>query len=157
MRVIIAAAGTGGHINPGIAIANKIMKEEKNSEVLFVGTSRGIEKDLVPRAGYKLETIEAYGFSKKINKDNIKKMIKTVKSVKVAENIIKKFKPDIVIGTGGYICGPVLTAANKLKIPTMLHESNSFPGLAVKMLSKKVNTIMLGLKKQKNFFQKQKI
>ena len=156
MRVIIAAAGTGGHINPGIAIANKIMKEEKNSEVLFVGTSRGIEKDLVPRAGYKLETIEAYGFSKKISKDNIKKMIKTVKSVKVAENIIKKFKPDIVIGTGGYICGPVLTAANKLKIPTMLHESNSFPGLAVKMLSKKVNTIMLGFKEAKEFLPKAK-
>ena len=71
MKVIIAAAGTGGHINPGIAIANKIMKEEKNSEILFVGTSRGIEKDLIPRAGYKLETIEAYGFSKKLNKDNI--------------------------------------------------------------------------------------
>lgn len=156
MKVIIAAAGTGGHINPGIAIANKIMKEEKNSEVLFVGTSRGIEKDLVPRAGYKLETIEAYGFSKKISKDNIKKMIKTVKSVKVAENIIKKFKPDIVIGTGGYICGPVLTAANKLKIPTMLHESNSFPGLAVKMLSKKVNTIMLGFKEAKEFLPKAK-
>ena len=156
MRVIIAAAGTGGHINPGIAIANKIMQEEKNSEILFVGTSRGIEKDLVPRAGYKLETIEAYGFSKKISKDNIKKMIKTVKSVKVAENIIKKFKPDIVIGTGGYICGPVLTAANKLKIPTMLHESNSFPGLAVKMLSKKVNTIMLGFKEAKEFLPKAK-
>lgn len=156
MRVIIAAAGTGGHINPGIAIANKIMQEEKNSEILFVGTSRGIEKDLVPRAGYKLETVEAYGLSKKINKDNIKKMIKTVKSVKVAEKIIKKFKPDIVIGTGGYICGPVITAANKLKIPTMLHESNSFPGLAVKMLSKKVDTIMLGFKEAKEFLPKAK-
>lgn len=156
MRVIIAAAGTGGHINPGIAIANKVMQEEKNSEVLFVGTSRGIEKDLVPRAGYKLETVEAYGFSKKINKDNIKKMIKTVKSVKVAEKIIKRFKPDIVIGTGGYICGPVITAAQKLKIPTMLHESNSFPGLAVKMLSKKVDTIMLGFKEAKEFLPKAK-
>lgn len=156
MRVIIAAAGTGGHINPGIAIANKIMQEEKNSEILFIGTSRGIEKDLVPRAGYKLETLEAYGLSKKISKDNIKKIIKTVKSIKVAEKIIKKFKPDIVIGTGGYICGPVITAANKLKIPTMLHESNSFPGLAVKMLSKKVDTIMLGFKEAKEFLPKAK-
>ena len=156
MRVIIAAAGTGGHINPGIAIANKIMQEEKNSEILFIGTSRGIEKDLVPRAGYKLETLEAYGLSKKISKDNIKRIIKTVKSIKVAEKIIKKFKPDIVIGTGGYICGPVITAANKLKIPTMLHESNSFPGLAVKMLSKKVDTIMLGFKEAKEFLPKAK-
>ena len=156
MRVIIAAAGTGGHINPGIAIANKIMQEEKSSEILFIGTSRGIEKDLVPRAGYKLETLEAYGLSKKISKDNIKRIIKTVKSIKVAEKIIKKFKPDIVIGTGGYICGPVITAANKLKIPTMLHESNSFPGLAVKMLSKKVDTIMLGFKEAKEFLPKAK-
>ena len=121
MKVIIAAAGTGGHINPGIAIANKIMKEEPNSKIVFVGTNRGIEKDLVPRAGYELETIEAYGFSKKISRENIRSTLKTLESYGKAEKIVKKFKPDIVIGTGGYICGPVLTAAQKLKIPTMLH------------------------------------
>ena len=76
MRVIIAAAGTAGHINPGLAIANKIKKEEKNSEIMFIGTTRGLENDLVPRAGYKLKTIDAYGLSKKLTIDNIKKMMK---------------------------------------------------------------------------------
>lgn len=154
MKVIIAAAGTGGHINPGIAIANKIMKEEPNSKIVFVGTNRGIEKDLVPRAGYELETIEAYGFSKKISRENIRRTLKTLESYGKAEKIVKKFKPDIVIGTGGYICGPVLTAAQKLKIPTMLHESNSFPGLAVKMLARKTNTILLGFKEAREFLPK---
>lgn len=149
MRVIIAAAGTGGHINPGIAIANKIEKEEAGSEIIFIGTDRGIEKDLVPRAGYKLKSIEAYGLSKKITINNIKKTIKTIKSVKKAKEIIEEFKPDIVIGTGGYICGPVLTAARKCNIPTVLHESNSFPGLAVKMLAKKTDAVFVGLEKAK--------
>lgn len=127
MRVVIACAGTGGHINPGIAIANKIKEEEKTSEILFIGTNRGLETDLVPRSGYDLKTIEAYGLSKKINIDNLRKMVKTLRGLSQAKKIIKEFKPDVVIGTGGYICGAVITAAHKLKIPTMLHESNSFP------------------------------
>ena len=141
MRVIIAAAGTAGHINPGLAIANKIKKEEKDSKIIFIGTTRGLENDLVPRAGYELKTIDAYGLSKKITIENMKKMMKTLKGFKEAKKIIQEFKPDIVIGTGGYICGATIWEANKLKIPTMLHESNAFPGKAVKMLAKKTNTI----------------
>lgn len=156
MKVIIAAAGTGGHINPGIAIANKIEQEEKESEIIFIGTNRGIEKDLVPRAGYKLETIEAYGFSKKITLTNLKNMLKTVQAVKKAKQIIEDFKPDVVIGTGGYICGPVLKAAQKLEIPTALHESNSFPGLAVKMLEKNTDVILVGLEEAKEKLNKAK-
>ena len=144
MKAIIAAAGTGGHINPGIAIANKIKEEDKNSEIIFIGTNRGLEKDLVPRAGYKLITIEAYGISRKISLKNIKNITKTFKSVGKTKKLMKEFKPDIVIGTGGYICGPVMMAAHSLKIPTMLHESNAFPGIAVKMFSKKVNTVLVG-------------
>ena len=143
MRVIIAAAGTAGHINPGLAIANKIKKEEKNSEIMFIGTTRGLENDLVPRAGYKLKTIDAYGLSKKLTIDNIKKMMKTLKGYNEAKNIIKEFSPDIVIGTGGYICGATILAASNLKIPTMLHESNSFPGKAIKMLANKTDTILV--------------
>ena len=144
MKVIIAAAQTGGHINPGIAIANKIKKENKNARIMFIGTTRGIENDLVPRAGFELKTIEAYGINRKISAQNIKNMFKTIKGLGEAKRIVKEFKPDIVIGTGGFICGPVLMAAKKYKTPTILHESNAFPGIAVKILSKKVDTIMLG-------------
>ena len=143
MRVIIAAAGTGGHINPGLAIANKIKKEEKDSKIIFIGTTRGLENDLVPRAGYELKTIDAYGLSKKISIENIKKMYKTLKGYGEARKIIKEFKPDIVIGTGGYICGATISAAHSLKIPTLLHESNAFPGKAVKMLANKTDTILV--------------
>ena len=138
MRVIIAAAGTGGHVNPGIAIANIIKDKEPNSEILFIGTRRGIENDLVPRAGYKLEHIEAYGLTKNIIKD-----IKTCFGFFQAKKIINRFKPDIVIGAGGYICGPVILAAHTKKIPTVLHESNAFPGKAVKMLAKYTDKIMI--------------
>lgn len=144
MKVIIAAAGTGGHINPGIAIANKIKEKDNSSEIMFIGTNRGLEKDLVPRAGYKLQTIDAHGITRKITLENIKNITKTLKSVGVAKKIIKDFKPDLVIGTGGYICGPVIHAANRLKIPTILHESNAFPGIAVKMFAKKVNAVLVG-------------
>ena len=156
MRVIIAAAGTGGHINPGIAIANKIKKENPNSEIIFIGTDRGLENDLVPRAGYGLKTIDAYGFSKEISISNFRKMIKTAKGFKQAKKIIQEFKPDIVIGTGGYICGAVITEAHKCKIPTILHESNAYPGLAIKMLSKKVDTILVGFEDAKNRLPKAK-
>ena len=143
MKVIIAAAGTAGHINPGIAIANKIKEEQKDSKIIFIGTTRGLENDLVPRAGYELKTIDAYGLSKKISIENMKKMYKTYKGLGEAKKIIKEFKPDIVIGTGGYICGATISAAYSLKIPTLLHESNAFPGKAIKMLSRKTDTILV--------------
>ena len=143
MKVVIAAAGTAGHINPGLAIAKKIQEEQKDSKIIFIGTTRGLENDLVPRAGYELKTIDAYGLSKKISIDNIKKMIKTLKGFGEAKKILKEINPDVVIGTGGYICGATISAAHKLKIPTVLHESNAFPGKAVKMLAKKTDTILV--------------
>lgn len=154
---MIAAAGTAGHINPGLAIANKIKEEQKDSKIVFIGTTRGLENDLVPRAGYELKTIEAYGLSKKLSIDNLKKMYKTWKGYGEAKKMIKEFQPDVVIGTGGYICGATILAANQLKIPTLLHESNAFPGKAVKFLAKKTDTILVSfqdaiprIKKAKN-------
>ena len=149
MRVLIAAAGTGGHINPAISIANKIMEEEKDSKIAFLGTDRGLENDLVPRAGYELKTIDAYGLSKKISIDNLKKMYKTFIGMREAKKIVKEFKPDIVIGTGGYICGAAVMAAKANKVPVLLHESNSFPGKAVKMASKKADTILVSFEDAK--------
>lgn len=152
MKVIIAAAGTGGHINPGIAIANKIKEKEPDSEIIFIGTERGIENDLVPRAGYKLKTVDAYGISKKISVKTIKNNIKTIKGFSQAKKIIKEFSPDIVIGTGGYICGGAISSAYKLGIPTVIHESNAYPGKATKFLNKKLTKILLGFKDAEKFF-----
>ena len=150
MRVIVAAAGTAGHINPGLAIANKIKEEEPNSEIIFIGTTRGLENDLVPRAGYELKTIEAYGLSKQISMENFKKICATLKATGKARKIIQEFKPDIIVGAGGYICGPVVWAASKEKIPVVLHESNAFPGKAVKVLSKKANTVLISFEEARS-------
>lgn len=156
MKAIIAAAGTGGHINPGIAIANEIMKNEPNSKIIFVGTPRGLENDLVPRAGYELKQIEAYGISRKINIENIRKTIKTIKSIEEAKKIIKEFKPDVVIGMGGYISVAVGEAAKKLKVPIVLHESNAYPGVSIKILSKHAKVVCVGFEDAKKRLPKAK-
>lgn len=150
MRVIISAAGTGGHINPGIAIANKIMEHEPDSKIVFFGTDRGLENDLVPRAGYELRRIEAYGIQPKLSFKNFKQIIRTINSKRDVKKFIDEFKPDVVIGTGGYICGPVFAAANSRKIPTFLHESNAYPGRAVKMFAKKAKKVFVGFEEAKN-------
>ena len=156
MKVVIAAAGTGGHINPGIAIANKIMKEEPNSKIIFIGTKRGLETNLVPRAGYELKTIDSYGISRELSLKNVKRLAKTIHSITEAKNILKSFKPDLVIGTGGYICISVCTAAKRLKIPYIIHESNVLPGVATKMLSKNAEKILVGFEEAKNRLPKAK-
>ena len=153
MRVMIAAAGTGGHINPGIAIANKIKEKEKDSEIVFIGTTRGIENDLVPRAGYELKTVDAYGISKKISLKTISNNIKTIKGFGQAKKIVKEFNPDIVIGTGGYICGGAISAAHKLGIPTVIHESNAYPGKATKFLFKKLDKVLLGFEDAQKYVE----
>lgn len=144
MKVVIAAAGTGGHINPGLAIANEIMKNEPDSKVIFIGTPRGLENDLVPKAGYDLRTIDAYGFSRKLSISNLVKMHKNYKAVRDAYKILKEFRPDLVIGTGGYICIPVCAEAYRLKIPIIMHESNAYPGVSTKMISKVAEAVFVG-------------
>lgn len=149
MRVIVSAAGTGGHINPAIAIANKIREKEPDSEIIFIGTNRGLENDLVPRAGFKLKRIEAYGLKKEISINNLKHIFRTIRSTKEVKKIIDEFKPDLVVGTGGYICGPVFAAATSKKIPAVLHESNAYPGKAVKMFAKEVDCVLVGFEEAK--------
>lgn len=156
MRVIVAAAGTAGHINPGLAIANKIKEKETNSEIIFIGTTRGLENDLVPRAGYKLKTIEAYGLSKEISISNMKKIYATLKATGKARKIIQEFKPDVIVGAGGYICGPVVWAAKKEKVPVILHESNAFPGKAVKTLAKNAETVLISFEEARKRIPKAK-
>ena len=153
MKVIIAAAGTGGHINPGIAIANKIEEMNKGSDIRFIATGKKLEEDLISKAGYKSYAINAYGFSKSLSPSNIKRMFKTLRGFSQAKKILKEFKPDVVIGTGGYICGAVIHSAHKLGIPTLLHESNAYPGLAIRLLKKDTDTIMVGIEEAKNHIE----
>lgn len=141
MKILIAGGGTGGHINPAIAIANAACERYENCQVLFAGTKRGLEKELVPQAGYNIEFIEAEGLRRKISAANIKALYKTAKGYIKAGRIIKKFRPDAVIGTGGYVSGPVVLAAAKAKIPTLIHEQNALAGITSRLLSGYVDGI----------------
>ena len=156
MRAIIAAAGTGGHINPGLAIANKIMEEDKDSEVIFIGTDDGLEVDLVPRSGYELKTVDACGIERSFELENFRRLKRNFKSMKISRQIIRDFKPDVVIGTGGYITWVVGKAAIKEKIPFFMHESNAYPGAAVKLLQKKANKVFVGFEEAKDRLPKAK-
>lgn len=144
MRAIIACAGTGGHINPGLAIANYIMKESSENKILFIGTFAGLENELVSKAGFEIKNIRAGRLIRKISIKNIKNMKNAFLGIKDARNIIQKFNPDIVIGTGGYVSFPVMKAAIREKIPYVLHESNAFPGLAVRIAALKAAKVLTG-------------
>lgn len=152
MRVLISGGGTGGHINPALAIARMIKEKYSDSVIEYVGTDKGLETKLVPREGYKLHTVKVRGFSRSLNPVNIDAAIKAVTSVWEAKKIIKEFKPDIVIGTGGYVCWPVLKAAAKMKIPTAVHEQNAVVGMTVKMLSKYVDKVMISFQESAKYF-----
>lgn len=142
MRVLLSGGGTGGHVYPAIAIANKIKEEYPDAKILFVGTAKGIESEIVPKYGYELETVTVQGFKRKIDVDNIKRVFKLFKGLEQSRKVVKKFKPDIVIGTGGYVSGPVLFNAAISKVPTVVHEQNSFPGVTNKILAKMVTKVL---------------
>lgn len=149
MRVVFACAGTGGHINPAIAMANLVLKNEVDSKVLFIGTENGLENKLVANAGYEIKHIRTGKILRELTLKNITALINAYKGISDAKKILKDFQPDIVIGTGGYICGPVMKAAKKLKIPYYLHESNAFPGVSVKLLAKDAKCVMIGFEDAK--------
>lgn len=151
MRVIIACAGSGGHINPGIAIANMIKNREPDSAILFVGTKTGLENELVKKAGFEIKNIRAGKLHRRLTAENFKNMYNAVLGISDSKKIIKEFKPDVVIGTGGYICVSVMKAAAALKVPYILHESNVFPGLSVKLNAKHAAKVLLGFEETKKY------
>ena len=157
-KVLIACGGTGGHINPGLAIADIIKQEYPGTEFLFAGTPKGMEAKLVPKAGYKLETIKVAGFQRKISLENIGRNAKAlaylVTSGRRAKQIIEDFRPDIAIGTGGYAAGPVIRKAARMGIPTAIHEQNAYPGVTNKLLSKEVDYVMLTVEEALKFMDK---
>ena len=149
MKVVFACAGTGGHINPAIAMANIIMKNEPDSQVLFIGTETGLENKLVANSGYEIKHIRTGKIIRELTLKNFSQMIHAIQGIGDAKKLLKEFAPDIIIGTGGYICGPVMKAAVKLKIPYYLHESNAFPGVSVKLLAKNAKAVMVGFEDAK--------
>ena len=157
MRIIFACGGTAGHINPALAVAGRIKELMPDSEFLFIGAVGQMESDLVPRAGYRIETVRVRGLSREKTLGgffhNISAAWHLVRSTIKAKRIIKRFKPDVVVGTGGYVCFPVLKAASKLGIPTAVHESNADPGLTTRMLSGIVDTIMLGFEESRKYYK----
>lgn len=155
MRVILSGGGTGGHIYPAIAIGQKIREENPDSEIIYVGIKGGPEEKIAQKNGYEFRSIDAMGLPRKINKRLFKAIFKNLKGFKEAKEIIKDFKPDLVIGTGGYVCAPILYQASKAKIPAIVHESNSYPGMASKFLSKKVDRVLISYKEAAKHFKNQ--
>lgn len=149
MRVLFSGGGTGGHINPALAMADIIKTNIPDAEIAFVGTPKGMENSLVPQAGYKLYHVEVEGIRRSFSPRNVKALYLALTSPSKAKKLIKEFKPDIVIGTGGYVCWPALKAAAELGIPTLLHESNALPGMAVRKLQGVVDLIMTNFESTK--------
>lgn len=157
MRVVVSGGGTGGHIYPALSLIKEIKRNNKEADILYIGTEKGLESDLVRREGIAFETIHITGFKRKITFENLKTVSRFLTGTKRAKQLIKAFKPDVVIGTGGYVCGPVVYAAAKLKIPTVIHEQNSVPGLTNKFLSKYVNKIAICFDEAKEYFPHKKV
>lgn len=153
MRVIMTGGGTGGHIYPAIAIADKIVERSYKAEILFVGTRRGLEGELVPSRGYPIKFIDVQGLDRRNMFKNVKVLAKYLKAKNRAEDIIEEFDPDVVIGTGGYVCGPVVNAAAGMGIRCFIQEQNAFPGLTNKMLEKKVENVFLGFEDAGQYFK----
>lgn len=148
----MSGGGTGGHIYPAIALINYIKTQNPECEFLYIGTEKGLEKTIVEREGIPFEAIEITGFKRKISLDNAKTILRFLKGTSRCKKLIKNFKPDAVLGTGGYVCGPVVYAASKLKVPTVIHEQNSVPGLTNKFLSRYVDKIALSFEQAKDYF-----
>mgnify|MGYP002629142839 CR=1 FL=1 len=156
-RAIISGGGTGGHIFPAIAIANRIKLENPDAEILFIGAEGKMEMEKVPAAGYKIEGLWISGFQRRLTIKNLMLPFKIIGSMLKARGIIKKFKPDVVIGVGGYASGPTLKVAAQLGIPTVIQEQNSFPGKTNKLLAAKVSKICVAYEGLDRFFPKNKI
>jgi UDP-N-acetylglucosamine--N-acetylmuramyl-(pentapeptide) pyrophosphoryl-undecaprenol N-acetylglucosamine transferase len=157
LKFILSGGGTGGHIYPAIAIANELKLRFPDAEFLFVGAEDKMEMQKVPQAGYKIKGLWIAGLQRKLTLQNLMFPLKLTSSLWSSRKIIKAFKPNVVIGTGGFASGPLLQMANMLKIPTLIQEQNSYPGITNKLLSKKANTICVAYENLERFFPKDKI
>lgn len=157
MKIAVSGGGTGGHIYPALALIREIQKKDENVEFLYIGTEKGLESKLVPMENIPFKSIHITGFKRKLSFENVKTVLRFLKGVRDSKKMLKEFKPDVVIGTGGYVCGPVVYAAAKMGIPTIVHEQNSVPGLTNKFLSRYVDKIAICFEEAREFFPEQKV
>lgn len=154
MRAIVSGGGTAGHINPALAVAG-YLKKYHGAEILFIGTQKGLESTLVPKAGFPMETVEVQGLIRKPTPKNIAVLYRFVKAIGDCKKIIRKFAPDVVIGTSGYVCAPVMFAAHSLGIPTLIHEQNVIPGFTVKLTARFVDALAVSFSDTVKYFKPQ--
>ncbi|WP_396155400.1 undecaprenyldiphospho-muramoylpentapeptide beta-N-acetylglucosaminyltransferase [Flavobacterium sp.] len=157
LKFILSGGGTGGHIYPAIAIANELKLRFPDADFLFVGAKDKMEMQKVPQAGYKIEGLWIAGLQRKLTMQNLMFPLKLISSLAKARKIIKQFKPNVVIGTGGFASGPLLQMANSMNIPTLIQEQNSYPGITNNLLSKKANSICVAYENLERFFPAAKI
>ena len=146
MKIIVSGGGTGGHIYPAVTLIKTIQKKIKDVEILYVGTKVGLEADIIPKEGLPFTTVDICGFKRSFSLENIKTIGRAVHGIGQAYAIVKKFRPDVVVGTGGYVCGPILLAASLMGVPTLIQEQNVIAGITNKILSHFVTKIAVGSK-----------
>ena len=151
MKAILTAGGTAGHINPAIAIAKEIVAD--GGQVLFIGNETGMEMELVKKEGFEIKSIRVSGFKRSLSPKNIKTVWQAIKGISDTKKIIRSFAPDVVIGCGGYVSGSAVFAAAQMKIPTLIHEQNAFPGLTNKILAKMVSRVCISFEESRKYFK----
>jgi len=156
MRILFCGGGTAGHVTPALAMADAYAEKYKDLSVAFVGREGGEENKAILNEGHKLYTVKIQGLKRKLTADNFIALINAVKALRLAEKIIREFNPHIVIGTGGYVCWPVLKKAHSLKIPVFLHESNAYPGLVTRLLSSKCDRVLLSYENAAKYLKTKK-
>ena len=154
MRIVISGGGTGGHVTPALAIAYHLWKTESDSEILFICREGGRENAPIEKAGYDIRYIKVQGLKRQITPKNVESILLAIKAARRAKKIIREFAPDAVIGTGGYVCWPVLHAAASLGIPTAIHESNSVPGLVTRAMARKCTRVLINFEETKQYLKR---
>lgn len=157
MRVLLTGGGTGGHIYPALSMVKAIKEDFPNATFLYVGTADGLESKIVPDAGVDFKSVRISGLRRSLSLENFKTIYRFVNAARLAKKYIKEFKPDIVIGTGGYVCAPVVYAAAKLKVKTVIHEQNSLPGITNKFLARYVDKILICSREARKYFPEAKV
>ena len=154
MRLLLCGGGTAGHIIPALAVAEEMKRLDPHAEILFIGREGGLENEHIIKSGFPQRTLRVYGLKRSISLDNITRVREAIKARAEAVKIIRDFRPDVILGTGGYVCWPVISAGRRLKIPTAIHESNVYPGLTTRLLSRKCDKVFLGCEETKNYLKR---